>query len=127
MARQGKGGGTDFYTAYYGTEGTLVLTNNSWQVYSAKGELGPSEKLAGSPANGNHERNFLECVKSRQRPNSDVEIGRLSTTLCHLGNISYKLNRDVRFDPKTETFGNDKEANKLLVKEYRAPYGLPKV
>ena len=127
MARQGKGGGTDFYTAYYGTEGTLVLTNNSWQVYGAKGELGPSEKLAGSPANGNHERNFLECVKSRQRPNSDVEIGRLSTTLCHLGNVSYKLNRDVRFDPKTETFGNDKEANKFLVKEYRAPYGLPKV
>ena len=125
--RQGKGDGTDFYTAYYGTEGTLVLTNNSWQVYTAKGEPGPSEKLAGSPANGNHERNFLECVKSRQRPNSDVEIGRLSTTLCHLGNISYKLNRDVHFDPKTETFGNDKEANKLLVKEYRTPYGLPKV
>src|SRR5574340_307725 len=70
--------GTDFYTAYYGTEGTLVLTNNHWQVYGPGGEPGPSEKLEGSPANGKHERNFLECVKSRQRPNSDVEIGRLS-------------------------------------------------
>jgi hypothetical protein len=47
--------------------------------------------------------------------------------LCHLGNISYKLGRDVKFDPATETFGADKEANALLRKEYRAPYGLPRV
>jgi len=76
---------------------------------------------------GSHEGTFIECIKSRQRPNSDVEIGRLSTTLCHLGNISYKLGRDVQFDPATETFGNDKEANRLLTKEYRAPYTLPNV
>lgn len=76
---------------------------------------------------GSHEANFLECVKSRSRPNPDVEIGRLSTMLGHLGNISHHLGREVKFDPKTETFGNDKEANKLLSKEYRAPYGLPKV
>ena len=75
---------------------------------------------------GSHEANFLECVKSRQRPNADVEIGRLSTMLCHLGNVSYKLGRDVKFDPKSERFG-DAEANKLLKKEYRAGYELPKV
>jgi len=50
----------------------------------------------------------------------------LSTMLCHLGNVSYKLGRDVRFDAKTEKFG-DAEANKLLRKEYRAGYELPKV
>ena len=115
--------GTDFYTAYYGTEGTMLLTNSGWQVYTPTGEPGPSEK--GVPET--HEKNFLECVKSRRRPNSDVEIGRLSTTLCHLGNISYKLGRDIRFDPKTETFGPDKEANALLTKDYRAPYLLPRV
>ena len=47
--------------------------------------------------------------------------------LCHLGNISYKLGRDVRFDAKTETFVGDAQANKLLSKPYRAPYGLPRV
>jgi predicted dehydrogenase len=114
---------TDFYTAYYGTEGTMLLTNSAWKVSLKDGAPGPTEK--GVPEA--HERNFLECVKSRQRPNSDVEIGRLSTTLCHLGNISYRLGRDVRFDAKTETFVNDKEANALLTKEYRAPYVLPKV
>jgi quinol monooxygenase YgiN len=74
-----------------------------------------------------HEKNFIECVKSRNKPHSDVEIGRISTTLCHLGNICHHLKRDVRFDPKTETFGNDKEANARLTKTYRAPYTLPKV
>jgi predicted dehydrogenase len=115
--------GTNFYTTYYGTEGTLMLTQSGWQVYSADGKLAHSEKSSG----GSHEGNFLECIKSRKRPNSDVEIGRLSTTLCHLGNISYKLGRDVHFDPKTETFPGDKEATKLLTKKYRAGYELPKV
>jgi predicted dehydrogenase len=116
-------GPTDFYTAFYGTEGTMLLTNSGWKVSLKNGEAGPSEK--GVPET--HEKNFLECVKSRQRPNSDVEIGRLSTTLCHLGNISYHLGRDVHFDPKTETFGKDAEANKMLSKEYRKPYSLPEV
>ena len=119
--RQGRG--TSFYTSYYGTDGTLTITNSGWEVFMKDGSPGPSEKGKGEF----HEANFIECLKSRKRPNSDVEIGRLSTTLCHLGNISYKLKRDVHFDPKTETFGNDKEANKLLTKEYRAPYLLPKV
>jgi predicted dehydrogenase len=116
-------GGADFYTAYYGTEGTLVLTNDFWKVYRGDGTSEPEHKAAG----GSHEGNFLECVKNRKPPNSEVEIGRLSTTLTHLANISYKLGRDVRFDPKTETFPGDSEANRLLTKEYRAPYVLPKV
>lgn len=114
---------TDFYAAYYGTEGTLMLTGSGWTVSLKGGEAGPSEK--GVPET--HEKNFLECVKSRQKPNSDVEIGRLSTTMCHLANISYHLGRDIRFDPKTETFGSDKAANAYLTKEYRKEYGLPKV
>jgi predicted dehydrogenase len=116
------GGPADFYTAYYGTEGTLLVTNDHWDLHWKDGKIETVKDTGGS-----HEANFIECVKSRNRPNSDVEIGRLSTMLCHLGNISHHLGRDVKFDAKTETFGNDKEANKLLSKEYRAPYGLPKV
>jgi hypothetical protein len=76
---------------------------------------------------GSHEKNFLDCIRSRQLPNADVEIGRLSTTLCHLGNISCKLRREIRFDPKTETFGQDKAANAYLTKQYRKEYPLPSV
>ncbi len=66
-------------------------------------------------------------MKSRQRPNADVQLGRLSTTICHLGNICTRLQRAVRFDPKTESLGDDKEATALLTKEYRAPFTLPRV
>lgn len=111
-------------TAYYGTDGTLVVDDKGWQVYGEKGALGPSAKSAGPLL---HEKNFLDCVKSRGVPNSDVEIGRLSTTLCHLGNISCRLKRDVRFDAKSGTFGADKAANALLTKTYRAEYPLPRV
>ena len=69
--------------------------------------------------------NFIECIKSRQQPHADVELGRLATTICHLGNITTHLRRDITFDPKTETFGHDKEANAYLTKKHRAPYTLP--
>ncbi len=66
-------------------------------------------------------------MKSRKLPNADVEIGRQSTTMCHLGNISYKLGRDVKFDPKTETFPGDAEATRMLSKRYRDAWPMPRV
>ncbi len=111
-------------TAYYGSDAALVVDDKGWRVFGPKGEPGPSVKAEGKLL---HEQNFLQCVKSRNTPNSDVEIGRLSTTLCHLGNISCRLKRDVQFDPATETFGSDKDANALLTKTYRDEYPLPKV
>ena len=116
------GGPADFYTGYYGTEATLLATSDRYELHWKDGKIETVKDSGGS-----HEANFIECVKSRSKPNSDVEIGRLSTMLCHLGNISHHLGRDVKFDPKTETFGNDREANNLLTKDYRAPYELPRV
>jgi predicted dehydrogenase len=114
--------GGEFYTAYYGTDATVIATDNRWEVHWKDGKVDRTAATGGS-----HEANFLECVKSRKRPNADVEIGRTSTMLCHLGNVSYKLGREVRFDPKTETFPGDAQANNFLSKTYREPYGLPKV
>lgn len=110
-------------TAFYGTDATLVVGGKGWKVYDKKSAVVASEDE--SPLL--HEKNFLECVKSRQRPHSDVEIGRLSTTICHLGNVSHHAGRAVRFDPATETFGDDDEANGYLTKDYRGKYPLPKV
>ncbi|MFB3924167.1 MAG: Gfo/Idh/MocA family protein [Terriglobia bacterium] len=110
-------------TAFYGTDSTLVVDDDDWKVFAGKDEVVAS----GKPSGGSHTGNFLQCVKSRQRPHADIEIGRLSTTITHLGNISCRLGRDVRFDPKTETFPSDQAANAYLSKEYRKPYTLPKV
>jgi predicted dehydrogenase len=115
--------GTQAGTGFYGTEGVLIVDGDGWQVRSNSGEPGPKV----GPSRYEHEKNFLDCMKSRQRPNADIEIGRLSTTLCHLGNIVHHLKRDVRFDPATETFPGDKQANALLTKSYRAAYPMPKV
>ena len=115
--------GTATGAAFYGTDGTLIADGSGWKVRLKNGEPGPSSKALG----GSHTKNFLECMKSRKRPNADIELGRLSTTICHLGNICTRLNRDIHFDPRAENFGSDREANAMLTKEYREPYGLPKV
>jgi len=54
-----------------------------------------------------------------------IEEGHLSSTLCHLGNISYRVGRSLKFDGTNERFVGDEEADKLLSRTYRAPYSLP--
>ena len=75
----------------------------------------------------NHFTNFIECVRSRkwQNLNAEIQEGHLSTSLCHLGNIATRLNRPLYFNPETEMFVNDKEADGYLTKVYRAPFLLP--
>ncbi len=114
--------------AFNGSEATLVVGHGGWKVYDKDGNTGPVfEGKDAYTQSGAHERNFLECIKSRSRPHADVEIGRLSTALCHLGNICTHLRRDITFDPKTDTCGNDNASNIYLTKKYREPYTLPKV
>lgn len=122
--------GTDAGTAFYGTEGTLIVDHRGWQVFRPGEDGKPAEifsaedEVMGRQGGSSHTRSFLDAVKSRDLPNADIEIGRRSTALCHLGNISYHLGRDIRFDPKTERFGDDIEANALLSRKYRAPWAL---
>jgi predicted dehydrogenase len=114
--------------AFRGSDASLVAGYKGWKVYNKDGSMGPVVQTSTDELlNGLHEKNFLDCIRSRQLPNADVEIGRLSTTMCHLGNICTHLRRDITFDPKTETFGDDTAANAYLVKEHRAPYTLPRV
>jgi predicted dehydrogenase len=80
-----------------------------------------------SEKNENHFANFLTCVRSRKTEDLHCDIleGHLSTALAHLANASYRLGRNLTFDPKTETFPGDAEANALLTRKYREPYVLP--
>ncbi len=72
----------------------------------------------------NHYQNFLECVKSRKLPICDVETGFRSVSVCHLGNISVRLGRPIRWDPATEKIQGDEEANRWLSRPMRAPWHL---
>jgi predicted dehydrogenase len=72
-----------------------------------------------------HVENWIACMKSRKRPNADVEIGHRSATVCHLGNIARWTHRKLRWDPVAEQFIGDAEANAYLDRDRRKPYTLP--
>jgi predicted dehydrogenase len=69
-----------------------------------------------------HARNFLDCVKSRRRPNADVEEGHRSTIFALLANIALATKARLDWDPKAERITNNDQANELLDYEYRAPW-----
>jgi hypothetical protein len=85
------------------------------------------ESAKGNDGQDAHVRNFLDCLKSRALPTSDVEIAHRSTNTCHLGNIALKVGRKLTWDAETETFKNDLEANALLTREPRKGYELPSI
>ena len=70
-------------------------------------------------------RNFLDCVKSRQQPAGDIEIGHRSTAVCLIGNIALRTGRKLLWDREAERFTNSDEANALLTRRYRPPWHLP--
>ena len=67
----------------------------------------------------NHMGNFFDCIASRKTPISDIESQHRSVSTCHLGNISMRLGRELRWDPNLEQFANDPEANGWLQREQR--------
>jgi hypothetical protein len=74
-----------------------------------------------------HMQNWLDCIRSRELPVADVEIGHRSVTVCHLANITRALGRELRWDAVKERFIDDVAANALLNRERRKGYELPVV
>ncbi|MFN0120562.1 MAG: hypothetical protein ACKV2V_08675, partial [Blastocatellia bacterium] len=69
-----------------------------------------------------HIRNFLESIRSRKQPVSDLESAHQVSIACHLVNLSMKLGRSLQWDGAKEQVVGDAEANRLLTKKYRAPW-----
>ena len=72
-----------------------------------------------------HLANWVDCIKTRNRPHAYAEIGHRSATVCHLVNITKRLGRRLKWDPTAELFVGDKEANALLARPRRKGYELP--
>ena len=124
----------DHGVAFHGNNGVLVVDRGGWEVLPETETKGGRKayRMIGQPRRGGsgdfhlaHVRNFLECMDSRQRPNSDVEIGHNSMIACHLGNIAFRVGRRVQWDAAGERVVGDPEAQKLVDKPYRAPWRLP--
>jgi predicted dehydrogenase len=105
---------------FVGTEGVVAATRGgiqAWPDQILKQPLGP-KGFRVYPSN-NHHRNWLDCIRSRKACICPAEVGHRSATICHLGNIGYRLRRPLRWDPVQERFEGDDEANKLLYREPR--------
>jgi len=78
--------------------------------------------LDGYGKDGFHMKNFMECIKTRNTPASDVQSHNRMLNVCHAINIALRLGRALIFDPKTETFDNDQQANSFIEREQRMGY-----
>jgi hypothetical protein len=120
----GPGGGVNFV----GSEGEITVNRgklSSTPENIVKEPLGEKDvHLYQSPG---HQRDWLNCLRSRKRPICDVEIGARSVTVCHLGNLAYWNRRKLRWDPQNWCFVNDAEANGWRGCPRRDQYQLPSV
>lgn len=115
---------------FLGTEGSMIIPDYSsyYTFLGRKREPGPSAREEGSPiSNLPHFQNWVQAIRSRKREEltADIEQGHLSSALCHLANIAYRVDRTVRFDPDREKFVGDGEADKLLRRDPRPPFAVP--
>jgi predicted dehydrogenase len=119
--------GYDSGNEFYGTKGWMFFTRRgSFQVYfDRKGTKGPG--MQGDAGQDRHLQNFLDAVRTGRPANADARTAHLSCALAHLGEIAYRTERVLHFDPKTETVIGDKEANAMLTKEYRRPWEMPRL
>ena len=121
MTYAGKGYGMRFH----GPAGRLFIDRGSFVVEPAS--LGIEEMFEkGDPYIDvrTHHTDFLECIRTRRLPASDIEIGHRSTTACLLGAIALDCQRALAWDGSAERFVHDEQANRHLFRPYRAPWRL---
>ncbi len=123
--------GQDRGVIFYGEKGSLDTGHDGYRIYDQEGKLlqdvKPKETASlegrntASPSLGLdslHMVDFLDAIKNNRRPNCDVELGHKSTVAMQLGNIAWRVGRDIKVDPKNGHILNDKEAEKLWGREY---------
>lgn len=132
-----------------GTKGTLYLQSGRWEVVpqryteelvpartpvdrphegawgkSKRATLEPVQRGDGQATTNWHARNFLDCVKTRQKCNCDILTGHISTSNTILAHIALRTRTLLDWDARAEKFTNSARANQLLSYQYRAPYKL---
>jgi predicted dehydrogenase len=134
---------------FRGTKGTLYVFSNGYEIVpdeitpneffartpldrslersyrkGAKAMIAPQKGSGDAPTSA-HARNFLDCIRSRQKCTCDIEVGHRDTSAALIGNIAHRTKSYLEWDGKAERFTNQVAANKYLRYDYRAPYQLP--
>lgn len=118
-SNRGRGG-----CVFVGTEGEIYVSRRT--IESTPEGILKSPLKGGDfhlpPIAPTHQQNWLDCVRSGERPVADVEIGHRTNTVCMLANLAYQLHRPLHWDPKAERFKRDAEANRLILQADRKPW-----
>jgi len=115
--------------SFHGTDGTLFVDRGGFEIFPERTDKGASRCEAVTEKNSNnhnqsHSRNFLDCIKSRQTPISDIEIGHRSTSTAQLGNVALRSKSVVIWDGVSEQIKGNKEATRYLSPKYRKSWKL---
>ncbi|HEX4946850.1 MAG TPA: Gfo/Idh/MocA family oxidoreductase [Blastocatellia bacterium] len=127
--------------AYYGTYGTILCDRIGYELFpepkpvrrrdGTQDQNAPIDGYRAEPkrvqrrdATDEHCLNFISCIRSRQAPVAEPEIGHRSTTIAHLGNIAFKTGKKLVWDKQKEDFVNAPDASKLLSRKARKPWDL---
>ncbi|MCG3197895.1 MAG: Inositol 2-dehydrogenase/D-chiro-inositol 3-dehydrogenase [bacterium] len=113
---------------FIGEKGRLEINRN--KLVSDPPELingapEPDDKAIYASVAGPHLQNWVDCMRTRQKPNASAEVGHNSSVICHLINIARELGRPLKWDPAAESFVGDEEANALRSRPRRKGYELP--
>ena len=121
---------------FYGTDGYMEINGSQWKAFRKREKepfagSGIGEKptdLMAPPGDEGHYGNFIDAIRSGKDSDLHCQVyeGFMSAALPALANISYRLGRELTFDGAKEKFIKDKEADKMLTREYREPYVVPK-
>ncbi|HLF33147.1 MAG TPA: Gfo/Idh/MocA family oxidoreductase [Cyclobacteriaceae bacterium] len=124
--------GRDHGVAYIGNNGTLVVDRGGWEVIPEKENGKP--KIEAIPVQRGpggdlelHVRNFIDCIKSRNKPAADISVAANTARVAHMGNIAFKTGRKIYWDKSSNQFSNDQKANELIKANYRSPWKFPVV
>lgn len=110
---------------FTGTEGEIRVQRKKIETTPASLKdkvIGEKEKHVYKSEN--HHKDFLQAMRTRSKPICDVEVGHRTASVCNIGNIAYRLNRPLQWNPKKEEFKNDKEANDLLGRSMNKEWGI---
>ncbi len=110
---------------FHGAAGTLYLDRSGLEIMPEPGsDVLPAKIESVGGDHARHVRNFLACVRSREKPISDIEVGHRSSSTAMLGNIAYRTGRQLAWDGANEQVVDDPEANRYLLPQTRGPWTL---
>jgi predicted dehydrogenase len=123
-----KRGMEDLGAIFIGDQGKIeIFRGDYWADPKELRDNAPPVTPQGDQESVPHIANFFQSVRTRQKPNADVETGHRATNLCHLTNICRAVQRRLKWDPKNDRFLGDEEANKLINRPRRKGYELPEI